>query len=104
MANSKNAAVADSSPSSRHTWHYYLFFFSLLVGAAGTLSFVLGRIVNIVATTSFNHRTFEEVPIFGDLTERDMETYLDIEPVTNSTVRYFLQHDSQILMPRVTLT
>ena len=72
---------ADSSSSSRHMWYTYLVFFSLLVGTAGTLSFVLGRFVNIVAETSFDHRSFEEVPVYGDLTEGDTKPYTDIESI-----------------------
>ena len=70
---------ADLVSESRHIWHIYILFFTFLVGCEGMLSFTLGRIVDITVQTTFNYRTFTEVPIYGDLAPHDMWDYPTVE-------------------------
>ena len=39
------------------------------------MSFTLGRIVDITAQSSFDYKTFEEVPVFGDVSPGDIGQY-----------------------------
>ena len=50
-----------------------------MVGIAGVLSFALGRVVDIKAQDTFDFTSFEEVPVFGDLTEADVSVHVPIE-------------------------
>ena len=42
---------------------------------SGVLSFAFGRIVDIVAQSTFDYQSFEEIPVFNDLSAKDVEDY-----------------------------
>lgn len=79
--------VFDLFPFSRHMWYIYIAFFTFSVGTAGILSFTLGRIVDITVRLSVDYTSFEEVPIFGDLSEADMADLTPVNAIKNQSVR-----------------
>ena len=72
-------------------WYTYILFFALVVGIEASLSFILGRIVDIAAKETFDYTAYSEVPVFGDLTTEDMRDYHSFEKFKsqydNSSVR-----------------
>jgi hypothetical protein len=60
-------------------WYTYILFFAFTMSLVGGLSFVLGRIMDITASTAVDYGTFEEVPIFGDVTPEDVSDFATIE-------------------------
>jgi hypothetical protein len=60
---------------SHRIWTFYILFFLILVFTAAALSFIFGRLVDIVVQPSFDMTQYTEVPVFGDLTDDDQIIY-----------------------------
>lgn len=58
-----------------HLWYTYLVFFFIVIIVVDLLSFLMGRIVNITTQTTFDRAVYDEVTVFGDVTEMDVARY-----------------------------
>ena len=50
-------------------WYAYILFAVVFVALAGCLSFALGRIIDITTLATFDYKTYDEVPIWGDVAD-----------------------------------
>ena len=57
----------------------YLVIFLVMIVVAASLSFTLGRMIDIVTQHTFDHSSFTELLVFGDLNEDDIRAY---KPIT----------------------
>ncbi|KAK0216216.1 hypothetical protein IW262DRAFT_1276633 [Armillaria fumosa] len=58
----------------KRPWSFAILFFLLNVVLAASLTFILGRIVNISTSVSHQHTEYQEVTVKGDLSESDIST------------------------------
>ncbi|KLO16744.1 hypothetical protein SCHPADRAFT_198455 [Schizopora paradoxa] len=65
-------AVSGRREFDRTPWSLVAIFFLFLVFFSSTLDFIFGRIVNIEPFTQRQYTEYEEVPIFGDLSDIDV--------------------------------
>ena len=72
-----------------HLWYTYLVFFFVVVAVVNLLDFLMGRIVDITAQTSFDFGAYDEVPVFGDLSAEDEASYIPFDLYDNKVVVFF---------------
>jgi len=68
----------------RRPWTLVILFFLLIVGVTASLSFVLGRIVEIDTTTVHQQENYCEVAVKGGSSDADIERARAITPVFNN--------------------
>ncbi|KAJ7290676.1 hypothetical protein C8J57DRAFT_1276271 [Mycena rebaudengoi] len=64
-------------------WSLVVLFFLLLLAIAGSLPFILGRVVDIQASIRHQSHTYREVAVFGDLSDSDIQRATALEPAFN---------------------
>ncbi|KAJ7241979.1 hypothetical protein C8J57DRAFT_1367999 [Mycena rebaudengoi] len=64
-------------------WSLVALFFLLLLAIAGSLPFILGRVVDIQASIRHQSHTYREVAVFGDLSDSDIQRATALEPAFN---------------------
>ena len=57
---------------------FYLVIFLVMIVVAASLSFTLGRMIDIVTQHTFDYSSFTELPVFGDLNEGDIGAYVPV--------------------------
>lgn len=57
---------------SSRPWSLFIIFYIFLIFVAGTLPFILGRVVNISTRLEHQFKTYTEATIWGDLSESDI--------------------------------
>lgn len=72
--------------SSKTPWSLVAIFFLFLIGFSSTLTFVFGRIVDITTFTQRKYDKYDEVPIFGDLSDEDINNANNLTEVLNVRV------------------
>ncbi|KAK0237149.1 hypothetical protein EDD85DRAFT_599337 [Armillaria nabsnona] len=67
----------------KRPWSLAILFFLLNAILAASLTFILGRIVNISTSASHQHTEYQEVTVEGDLSENDISTTGALTPTFN---------------------
>ncbi|KLO16745.1 hypothetical protein SCHPADRAFT_847669 [Schizopora paradoxa] len=79
-------ATAGRKRYDKTPWSLVALFFLFLVGFSSTLTFIFGRIVDITTFTQRKYDKYDEVPIFGDLSDEDINNANNLTEVLNNFI------------------